>query len=78
MPITVPKAPADWRMSGDQISQVQSDTRLKNLSRDELYLYFNKPKAQATAPAKPAQPQPQGRGLGWVARRVTEALRGGK
>ena len=80
--LKIPQAPADWRMSRDQMSRVQSDPRLQRLSRDELYLIFNQPKAAPTkAPAQPARQsaqKPQGRGLGWVADQITRGLRGGK
>lgn len=44
-PVQVPRAPADWHMSADQIAHVAQDPRLHNMSRDMLYIYFNPPKA---------------------------------
>lgn len=36
-PINVPKAPKDWKPSGDLAARVASDPRLQRMSRDELY-----------------------------------------
>ena len=58
-PIRTAKAPKNWRPSSDQLRQIETDSRLKRMSRDDQYFYFNKPKSQpqrGPAPATPAAP----------------------
>lgn len=80
--VVIPKAPKDWRPTSDQMQQIQNDSRLQKLSRDDLYFYFNQKgrgttgtrQKGATAPAPP--PASQGGIFGWVDS-VRRALGGG-
>ncbi len=54
----------DWRPSPDQQSQIENDPRLKRLTRQELYSYFNRPNRPTTGtqnnqPQQRQQSQPQ-------------------
>jgi len=76
----MPKAPADWRPSPDQQRRIQEDSRLRGMSRDDLYFFFNKPKAEPKKDEFKEAFQERARKpkrglLGTVADRVTSAMR---
>lgn len=83
--LQITKAPPKWQPSSDQRQQVERDSRLQRLSRDELYYFFNKPRTPSTGKGAgsgrttpPARGQKSSGGIfGWVDS-VTNALKGGK
>ena len=77
--IQTPKAPANWQPSADQRAKIESDPRLKNMGRDDLYAYFNKSGGSTFSSAfhERAKAAPASGGLlGGVLNRVTNAMKG--
>lgn len=70
--VVIPKVPKDWHPTSDQMQQIQNDSRLQRLSREDLYFYFNQKGrgTTTTQPKKAAAPAPppasQGGIFGWV------------
>lgn len=78
--IKLAPAPRDWRPTPDQASRINSDPRLRRMTRDDQYRFFNQqPSGAQPQSARQRAEQAAGNAMSWhpavIFRHIADRLR---